>query len=184
MSPFFTGIMTPQPGDFACLPMGGTSGKLITLGEWLNGDGFSVYDHAEVYVGMPDENAKYGYTMGAYPEGAHLVPLPEKFSSTDGYLWSTGKLDISDAQRGLIVATAMACKGIPYSWLDYFALAAHRLHVPFPRAKEIITSSESMICSQLVDYCYMQAGVHLFRDGRLPGDVTPADLANLLERNA
>jgi hypothetical protein len=33
-----------------------------------------------------------------------------------------------------------------------------------------------MICSQLVDEAYLRAGVHLFDDGRDPGDVTPGDL--------
>ena len=37
-----------------------------------------------------------------------------------------------------------------------------------------------MICSQLVDYCYLMAGVHLFNDGRWPGYVTPEDLANVI----
>jgi hypothetical protein len=37
-----------------------------------------------------------------------------------------------------------------------------------------------MICSQLVDQCYQDAGVHLFADGRWPGDVTPADLYRLI----
>ena len=37
-----------------------------------------------------------------------------------------------------------------------------------------------MICSQLVDEAYARAGVQLFDDGRLPGDVTPADLYGLI----
>ena len=42
-----------------------------------------------------------------------------------------------------------------------------------------------MICSQLVDQCYLEAGIHLYDDGRDPGDVTPADLAELVsERKA
>jgi hypothetical protein len=37
-----------------------------------------------------------------------------------------------------------------------------------------------MICSQLVDRCYDIAGVHLFDDGRKPGDVSPGDLSRCL----
>jgi hypothetical protein len=33
-----------------------------------------------------------------------------------------------------------------------------------------------MVCSQSVSWCYDQAGVHLFADGRLPGLVAPNDL--------
>jgi hypothetical protein len=183
--------MNPSPGDFACRQMGGDTGKLISAGEFLNGDGFSIYDHAEIYVGMPDRNGPYGYTMGAYPGGAHLVPLqPGQLTDGNGFLWSSGKiLPAGTATRDmvcrqLIVTYAMACQGIPYSWEDYFALAAHRLHIPAPGLKDYIADSGHMICSQLVDYCYMRAGVHLFTDGRWPGYVTPADLANLLEKDA
>ena len=169
--------MTPQPGDYACRSMGGTPGKLISIGEFLNGDGFSVYDHAEIYVGLPDKNAPYGYTMGAYPEGAHLVPLQaDQLNDGNGFLWSTGKILLTTEQRSAIVQNALLCKGIPYSWIDYFALAMHRFRIPVPGLKEFIESTKSMICSELVDWVYMQAGVHLFQ-GVWQGYVTPATLA-------
>jgi hypothetical protein len=34
-----------------------------------------------------------------------------------------------------------------------------------------------MQCAQLVDACFARAGIHLFDDGRLSGDVMPSDLA-------
>jgi hypothetical protein len=150
-------------------------GKLISIGEWLNGDGFGTYDHAEIYVGMPDEQGPLGYTMGAYSNGAGLVPVPEK---QDGWLWSTGHLTVTDEQRAQICTYALQCKGIEYGWLDYFALAAHRLHLPAPGLRDFI--GNSLICSQLVDLCYCKAGVHLFQDNRWPGYVTPADLADVI----
>jgi hypothetical protein len=167
-----TDIVTPLPGDFCVLPISGQVGKLISFGEWLDGSGFGNYDHAEIYVGN-------GQTMGAYPgkEGAHLVPLP---ANQDGWLWSTGHIRLSDAERGNIVANAMACQGIQYSALDYFALAAHRLHIPAPFLKTYIGSTKHLICSQLCDLCYDNAGVHLFNDERWPGYVTPADLAAVI----
>jgi len=165
------------PGDFAVIPIAGPVGKLISVGEWLNGSAFGDYDHAEIYVGMADPNAPYGYTMGAYPGGARLCPvLPRQ----KGWLWSSGKLDLTADQREQIVRNALACKGIGYSAADYFALAAHRLHVPVPGLREYIKDSGHQICSQLVDWCYMKAGVQLFADGRWEGYVTPADLAGLL----
>jgi hypothetical protein len=45
---------------------------------------------------------------------------------------------------------------------------------------DFIADSGHLICSQLVDLCYLRAGAHLFDDGRLPGDVTPGDLWKLL----
>jgi hypothetical protein len=165
------------PGVFAVLPVAGPAGKLISIGEWLNGSAFGHYDHAEIYVGMADPNAPLGYTMGAYPGGARLVPVPRE---QKGWLWSTGRLDLTPAQRAQIVKNALACKGIGYSAADYFALAAHHFHVPIPGLREYIKNSGHMICSQLCDWCYMKAGVQLFSDGRWEGYVTPADLAGLL----
>jgi uncharacterized protein YycO len=165
--------MTPLPGDFAVISISGPVGTLISIGEFLNGSGFGDYDHAEIFVGD-------GMTMGAYPGGARLVPLP---ADQSGFLWSTGYVTFSDAERTAIVSYARQCEGIPYSALDYFALAAHRLHIPAPQLKEYISSTKHMICSQLVDYCYMEAGVHLFNDGRWPGYVTPADLAAVIDDN-
>lgn len=167
------------PGDFACLPISGATGKLISIGEWLNGDGFGDYDHAEIYVGMKDPNAPYGYTMGAYPGGARLVPLPAPDRQRD-WLWSSGHFGLTPQQRDAIVASALACRGIGYSAADYFALAAHRLHVPVPGLRDFIADSGHMICSQVVDWCYLQAKYHLFSDGRWEGYVTPMSLADLI----
>lgn len=169
-----------RPGDFACVPVAGPVGKLISFGEWLNGSAFGDYDHAEIYVGMADSNAPLGYTLGAYPRGASLVPVPE---NQDGWLWSGGHLMLTDPERSLIVSNALALKGIGYSSLDYFALAAHHFHLPVPLLREYIASTKHMICSQLVDYVYMESGIHLFTDGRWPGFVTPADLAVVIESN-
>lgn len=162
-----------QPGDFAVIPVSGAVGKLISIGEWLNGDGFTDYDHAEIYVGN-------NQTIGAYPGGAHLVQLPQEWP---GWLWSSGHITLTDGERAGIVSQAMALQGVPYSELDYFALFAHRMHIPAPLLKEYVASSKHLICSQLVDYCYMQSGVHLFNDNRWPGYVTPADLAHSIESN-
>jgi hypothetical protein len=166
-----------KPADYAILPIAGAAGKLISIGEWLDGDGFGTYDHAEIFVGGADANAPLGYTMGAYPGGATLVPVP---ANQEGWLWSSGHISLTDDERAKICSLALACKGIPYSSLDYFALAAHRLHIPAPYLKSYVASSKHLICSQLVDLCYCDAGVHLFNDGRWPGYVTPADLANLI----
>jgi hypothetical protein len=167
--------ITPLPGDFACLQISGQVGELIRVGQWLCGDGFHNFEHTEVKV---DDTQ----TLGAYPGGADLVTLPP-VADQSRWLWSAGVIPLTDAQRAAIVKTAMSLRGTPYSALDYFAIAAHRLHIPDPdnELERYIGETGHMICSQLVDYCYMTAGVHLFNDKRWPGYVTPADLANVIQ---
>ena len=72
--------LMPLPGDYACVSMGGTAGRLVALGERLNGSAFSRYQHAFIYMGA-------GKIVEAEPGGARERPL-------QGYgsiVWSTGK---------------------------------------------------------------------------------------------
>ncbi|MDH6578990.1 hypothetical protein [Kitasatospora sp. MAP5-34] len=152
--------------------MAGRVGRLIRIGQWLNGDGFADFEHAFVYVGDGD-------LVEAQPGGAVLEHLVD--SDSRPILWSTGHILLDDEQRQAVVSAARGYLGVPYSAADYLALAAHRLHLPVsPLIKGYVADTRHMICSQLVDQCYRDAGVQLFRDGRWPGYVTPADLSNLL----
>lgn len=172
-------MTSPQPGDWAVCSVGGPGGKLIELGEYLNGDGFVPYEHAFIYIGG-------GLILQAEPGGSDIVPYTERGAE----LWSSGKIPLTAAQRAQVPVLARQLKGIPYSWLDYAALAGHRLHVPglpvWPgphgpvTLKGFIADSGHEICSQLVDTFMLRLGIHLFKDGRWPGYVTPADLAELL----
>ncbi|MFJ8040523.1 hypothetical protein ACIRBX_08475 [Kitasatospora sp. NPDC096147] len=164
----------PLPGDFAVVRMGGRGGRAIRIGQWLNGDGFDDFEHAFVHVGNEE-------LVEAQPGGAELRPLSVY---TDGrpIRWSTGRIPLTDDQRRAIVAAARGYVGTPYSVADYLALAAHRFRLPVGLLiRAYVANSGHMICSQLVDQCYQDAGVHLFTDGRWSGYVTPADLANLLD---
>jgi uncharacterized protein YycO len=161
----------PQPGDFAVTSVVGPVGFLISLGERLNGSRFGHWDHAFVYVGD-------GQLVEAEPGGARLAGLDEYQGRP--VLWSTGHVELTDEQRQAIVGAARAVIGTPYSALDYLSIALAHFHVRPSWLKRYIASNKHMICSQTVDYCYQQAGVHLFDDGRIPGDVTPADLASLI----
>lgn len=79
--------------------------------------------------------------------------------------------------RALVVAEARKLEGVPYSYVDYLAIAAVEWKWPgHQRLRGYVGSSGRLICSALVDRAYMNAGVHLYSDGRTPGDVTPGDL--------
>lgn len=158
--------LEPQPGDFAVVSAGGLVGELIELGEWLNGKGFEQYQHALIYAGN-------GRVIEAKPNGVTLDAMRPRRR----VLWSTGRIELDAHQRMKVLEAAKGYIGTPYSFLDYLALAAHRLHLPFPGLKRFMASKRHMICSQLVDQCYKDAGINLFTDGRWAGYVTPADLA-------
>ena len=86
----------------------------------------------------------------------------------------------------LIAAEAEMMLGTPYGFLDLVALAWASLKddPSEPPAKPNwwqarVMTEEKLICSQLVDQACLCAGVHLFTDGRLPGQVTPGDLAEV-----
>lgn len=161
----------PNVGDFEVVHIDGAGGTLIHVGEILNGSGFADFEHARLYLGD-------GKCVEAEPGGARIVP----YDPHDGGLWSTGIVTPSPAQRTQISKYGYQCDGIGYSAADYFALAARRLQFGLlvPGLRTYVASSGHMICSQLVDWCYMMAGFQLFDDGRWPGYVTPTDLAELI----
>ena len=162
-------MTTPRPGDFGLLIGNDTIGRLIRVGEWLNGDGFSLYSHA--FVLLDDDTI-----LEAEPGGARIRPVGEYPDSL--VAWSSW--DLTGGQRAAVVAAARPMLGVPYSFADYLALATHRLRIPAPGLRRFVASSGHMICSQLVDEAYRRAGLRMFADGRWPGDVTPADLTRVL----
>lgn len=169
------GDQQPMPGDFRLRKINGDVGQLIRIGQWLNGDGFADFEHAAVYLGG-DAFAE-AWTGGArISHDSDLV--------REDVCWSSGKFDLTMKQRAAIVAAALRYQGTGYSFLDYGALALHHFHIRLPGLRHYIANTGHMICSQLVDQCYLDAGVHLFDDGRWPGYVTPGDLYQLITQAA
>jgi uncharacterized protein YycO len=164
-------LAAANPGDIGVTSISGEVGKLISFGEWLNGNKNDKYDHAFIYIGngqvVEAEAGKEGARIGNIQEYMDGRPLA----------FSTGKLNIDAAVSQKIVEISLGLVGTEYSFLDYFAIAAHRFHLPIPGLKHYIESSKHMICSQMVDYAYKTAGYQLFADDRWPGYCTPAEIA-------
>jgi cell wall-associated NlpC family hydrolase len=182
-----------KPGDFLLVSFDGkdpnlsdvqhwlTHGGLIRIGQWLNGDGFGQYEHAAVYVGNMAPNGQK-YTSPALVEAQSSgvnVADAHRYDHLDT-LWSSGIIDLTDAERVAIVNAAHSYVGVPYSWADYAALATKRLHIsPLDMALEnYVKSTKHMICSQVVARSYLD-GHHPLYD-YWSGYVTPGDLRNYL----
>lgn len=158
----------PQPGTIGLTQISGAVGKGIEFGQWLNGEGFERWEHA--FVLLPGD-----LILEAEPGGARIVPM----HYSDVY-WCRGLYTLlpqppNQQQLGIIAAQF---QGVPYSFLDYEALAAHRLHIPAPGLRDFIKDSGHEICSQMADDFYLRLGAHIFTDDRWTGDVTPASLYN------
>lgn len=161
----------PNPGDIGLVEIGGPIGRAIRAAQWANGDGFKKYEHAFDYVGGD-------WIVEAEPGGALRSRLSRY--AAEKVLWLRCPRLYGDD----VAAAAEALVGVPYSYADYVALAAHRFHIPYPHLKTYIKESGHMICSQLVDRAALRGGWHIFADGRWEGDVTPADLAREALRQA
>ena len=178
--------MTPQPGDFFVVNTGTRLTLPITAAEWLDDKvsksklKWTDWDHAGLCTGATLLDGKpVPLIVEATPEGA-----VETAWHYDGrpYMWSSGHIGLDTVQRNAIASQALYLvkEKVGYSFLDYAALTAHALHLSTKWLQNYIGDSGHMICSQLVDYCYEMASVHLFDDQRWSGFVTPSDLGSLI----
>jgi hypothetical protein len=147
------------PGDFGVVRTGDWTGAVIrhvTRSEW---------NHALVAV-TPF------VAVEARPSGAGTVLL-SAYRNIAWYKAPDGKgPEIADRARGLV--------GVPYGWPDILSVGLLQYHIKPHLLRAFVADENRLICSQLVDLAYSQAGVHLFDDGRWPGDVTPGDLGRLI----
>jgi uncharacterized protein YycO len=139
----------------------------------------SAVNHAFVYVG-------HGHIVEANPSGAAL----SEASKYPDAIWSTMPLTQDQRERIVVASigatTANHGRGIPYSWVDVACIGLADLfgwHIP-PTVRNRLNRRDRLMCSQLVDTEYLAAGVHLEADGRVPGDVAPSDLLDLIEHES
>jgi cell wall-associated NlpC family hydrolase len=143
--------------------------------------GGSFWTHAGLYLGN-------GKIIEAQPGGARICDFSPEYDHAM-VLWSDAPIQrelaahpgdpwgIEEELRAAVVAAASKLENTPYSFLDYLSVAAVEWKWPgWEKLRGYVQSSGHLICSALVDRAYMNAGVHLFDDRRLPGDVTPGDL--------
>jgi len=156
----------PEIGDYMVVATSGWQARGIRLVTR------SKVNHAMVLVAP-------GRVVEADPGGASEVDL----AGYNGMPQWWSHLPLTSGQRESIAAHARSHIGAPYSWVDDACIAAADLfgwHVPL-WVRWQLARPDRLMCSQLVDESYREAGVHLFQDGRMPGDVAPGDLLDLIE---
>ena len=162
-----------KAGTIGLVQFNDLPGKLIRLGQRLNGADKqdARWTHALIAIG---DGTIVQAESGGVARGTENSITPYTV------MWWFPPI-ASDAQGRAAADFALKSVGALYSWIDYFAVAAKHFHM-LSLTRDLdrqVDASKRMICSQLVDAAYLNAGVHLFDDGRRPGDVTPADLAHL-----
>ncbi|GAA1701716.1 hypothetical protein [Fodinicola feengrottensis] len=162
-------MTTPKPGTIGLSIIRGRVGLLIRIGEFLNGNGWT-YTHTWIL-------AEDDQVFAAYPGGASYQSLASEIAMRGPIAYVD--IPVTDNERAAVLAELPGLAGTPYSYLEYLALAARRLGVRSKRLDAYIASAGHMICSQLAAEAYRRAGVIIFKDGRLPQDVTPGDFASL-----
>lgn len=172
-----------KPGSFFLTRQTGRVGRLAAAGQALV-RGASTWTHSGIVLDK-------GQVLEGLPGGARISPLSKitdagpvllcdrpvrDYVITHAFVEMPTMVDWWIRQR--VVEMARRLEGTPYSWLDYAAIAMAEWHLPgWQAARRRVESSEHLICSALVDRAYKWAGIELFDDGRLCGDVTPWDLA-------
>lgn len=153
-----------QPGSYFVVRTTGWAAWVIRLGtrSWCN--------HAGVIIDSD------GNTVEAKPQGARRGNVSDY---ADDRLQIIDLLDATDPRRARIAAIAVELIGTPYGWPDIVSLAMLQYGIKLKVFRDRVARSDRLICSQLTDRAFQLGGVHLFKDGRLDMDVTPADLSRL-----
>jgi hypothetical protein len=160
----------PLAGQFGLAKIPGPAGWWIGFGQWATGDA-SPWHHA--YVWLDDT-----YALEAMPGGARITTRWAGTDNPHSHLVFLPEVRARVAERAWEIAREM--EGTKYSFVDYLSLALLHLKVRPGWLRRYVESSRREICSQLVDEFMLRLGVHLFDDGRFPGDVTPGDLMAFL----
>lgn len=156
-----TASTTARPGD---LWVANTGNSLIAKA--IRFFTKSSVNHAGIYLdgGLIGEAKPHGYRVGRnnYP-ASMLITVP---------------VELTDLQRLQVTPVARSMVGIPYSFVDILVLAiALATHLPTPGwVKRRMANPRHEICSQADSWIMDAIGMHMFNDGRLPGEVTPEDI--------
>lgn len=183
-----------KPGSFGLSIIGGK------LGWWV--------DRGQAFVERQDYRFTHAFlvldneqVIEAQPGGARITPLSEYTRRAGGTVifsdepvqrelddfWSRSRggddVEFEARLREKIVDFGRSLEGTPYNYVDYLVIGLDRLGIRPKFIRHRLKRHDRLICSQLVDFVYQMAGIHLFDDGRDDMDVTPGDLEGWIRTN-
>jgi hypothetical protein len=182
-------VSNVRPGSFGLSVIQGKVGFWVDKGQEIVERQKYKYTHA--FLVLDNDTV-----IEAEPGGAKLSPLApylkrrdtifsdepvqqymDKFYARNkGQVYGSQLADEENRIREKIVDFGRSLKGTPYNYLDYLAIGLDRFGIHPALIRRRLSRTDRLICSQLVDYVYQHAGIHLFDDGRDPANVTPGDL--------
>lgn len=182
-----------RPGDLAFGPIHGAAGAVVAAGQiavapWKHQLTWKTWwrvRHVGVIVAASESPGQWSRNhvrmAQAMPGGAEIALAGDEHW-TDEWTYIRPRWQYAE-QAGIVAETAitMADRKIPYNWLDYEVIAAHRLHLPgaaTPYVNRLDRNGVPIraICSQLADAALTLGGFTVFDDHRQYGEVVPAEL--------
>jgi hypothetical protein len=144
-----------------------TSGWLGRLVQWATG---SAYNHSVVAISNT-------HCVSAEPGGA-VIRLISDYR-TDRVAWS--QFNLTRDQRDRISVWAFEHIGVEYDHAGFVAIGFTKLLGPFaPRwLLRYVGTRDRLICSYLCDLALQAGDIHMFRDHRPEGAVTPASFGKV-----
>lgn len=157
----------PRTGQFGVVRTPGFAAWVIRLFTR------SQVNHAYIYI--TENMIVEAKPTGAVMSRASIYDGAEKAESNWWFLPGEAS-DIRRAAERLV--------GTPYGFLDIVCIGLMLLGLRWGWLINRAQSQKRLICSQLVDRAYRNAGIHLYHDNRPDGLVTPGDLLMYLARGA
>jgi hypothetical protein len=176
-----------RPGDLGFGPIHGGAGLGVGLGQLL----LSLAEpglvlrlkprewwrkrHVIVITEAVGADLRYPLAVQAMPGGAEEILLrPETHWTKE---WTYVRPAYGVPGQGHDVAdAAQAFVGTPYDFVTYPAIPLYRAGLRTEKIKDIISGTDTMMCSRLADAALEAAGWNVFDDERMRGNVTPSEL--------
>lgn len=153
-----------RTGQIAIVSTSGWVGRLVQRATG------SAYNHSVVAISNT-------HCVSAEPGGAVIRPI--SYYRSDGVVWS--RFDLTRDQRDRVSTWAFEHVGVEYDYAGFVAIGATKLLGPFaPRwLLRYVATHDRLICSYLCDLALQAADIHLFRDHRPEGAVTPGSFGKV-----